>query len=378
MKLPTLYTVDSMSRPREWTVEVEGRRYRTTEGLVGGTLTTSQWTEAQATNVGKKSERTPEQQAVFEAQAKWRKKRDLGAAENIADAGAQFHEPMLAKKWGDVPYFDGCLVMVQPKLDGHRCLIYLRDGKPYAQSRKGKAILSVEHILDALVPLFAAAPNVVLDGELYNHSMRSNFSELSGLIRRTKLTAQDKARCREVLQFHAYDCWLLGAEDTPFYKRGTLLTRLCEEYVPNNCTRLVQLVATYAAADTGHIERLEECGIDDGYEGVMVRRASAPYTHGRTADLLKLKRFEDEEFELVNLEEGVGNRSGLATVARVRDPKTGAVSGVGVMGQDAFVRDLLKRREEFIGRMVTVKFQGRTPDGLLRFGKMKSFHAEAY
>lgn len=371
MKLPTLYTIDKLSRVRLWTIEVEGDQYRTTEGLQGGTLSTSQWTKAEAKNVGKASHRTAEQQALAEAKAKWQKKVDLGAAENVADCGAQFVEPMLANKWTQ-KLAGTRTVYLQPKLDGHRCLIYLRDGKPYAQSRKGKQIHTMKHVLRALRPLLDQYPDLVLDGEAYNHELRHDFAELSGLIRKQKPSVSDDWNASLLLQFHCYDGFLQGKEDQSFEARFSMISRML-----SGQPRVV-LVETTACASQEVLDRYEQECVDAGYEGIMVRDGQAGYCHGRTNALLKVKRFEDAEFELVDLEEGKGDRQGLATRALVRDNKTGVISGVGVMGKNRVAQKMLIHKSRLIGQQVTVVFQGRTDDGLLRFGKLKEVRPEGY
>lgn len=377
MKLPTLYTIDKMSRVRLWTIEVEGDKYRTTEGLQNGTLSTSQWTRATAKNVGKASHRTAEQQALAEAKAKWQKKVDLGAAEDAADCGAQFIEPMLAHKWSHT--LDGTrVVYLQPKLDGHRCLIYLRDGKPYAQSRKGKQIHTVKHVLRLLKPLLTQYPDLVLDGEIYNHALRADFGELSGLIRRQNPSVSDDVRSEQVLQFHCYDGFMRTHMSQTFDARFRMVSRLLMELDGFRENGSVVLVQTLSSASQLVLDEYEQRCVDDGYEGIMVRAGSAGYCAGRTTALLKVKRFEDAEFEIIDVQEGKGDRQGLATRAYVRDPESDIVSGVGVMGKDAVVREMFKNRAQLIGRQATVVFQGRTEDGLLRFGKLKEVRPEGF
>ena len=49
----------------------------------------------------------------------------------------------------------------------------------------------------------------------------------------------------------------------------------------------------------------EQGAVEDGYEGVMLRDPSAPYKYGRSTVrkgyLLKLKRFEDSEAEVIDI-----------------------------------------------------------------------------
>ena len=93
-------------------------------------------------------------------------------------------KPMLAYPVSDKPIDYTKPVFMQPKLDGVRCLIQaekrgdksqLGHLKVTAYSRTGKEWLNIDHILESLTPFFDANPNVILDGELYNHALRDDF-----------------------------------------------------------------------------------------------------------------------------------------------------------------------------------------------------------
>ena len=98
------------------------------------------------------------------------------------------YKPMLAYPVSDKPIDYSKPTFIQPKLDGVRCLIqadkvdYLtkvETGEPVykvvAYSRTGKEWKNIDHILEQLRPFFEEFPEVVLDGELYNHDLRNDF-----------------------------------------------------------------------------------------------------------------------------------------------------------------------------------------------------------
>ena len=94
---------------------------------------------------------------------------------------------------------------IQPKLDGVRCLIQLENNVITAYSRNGKKWKNIAHILMDLVPFFDKHPNVVLDGELYNHDLKEDFEKIISLVRKTKPTDEDRVESAEMVQFHCYD-----------------------------------------------------------------------------------------------------------------------------------------------------------------------------
>ena len=142
MTLPTLFARTNNDSAQQWTVTVEGNKYCTTFGQVDGKLQTTNWTECFETNGGRANQRNPQEQALFEAQALWKKKKDSGYFENIQDIDkATFVEPMLAKKFED--YEDSLTypVVSERKLDGIRN-ITTKDGM---FSRNGKEFKSCPH-----------------------------------------------------------------------------------------------------------------------------------------------------------------------------------------------------------------------------------------
>ena len=87
------------------------------------------------------------------------------------------YKPMLAYPVSAKPIEYTDKVFIQPKLDGVRCLIqgeYTKEMeiKPIAYSRTGKVWKNIDHILEELTPFFKKHPNVILDGELYNHDLK--------------------------------------------------------------------------------------------------------------------------------------------------------------------------------------------------------------
>lgn len=111
---PEIYKRDSKGKLRVWHMVQDGDRYRTFDGLHGGTVKSSSWRQARPTNVGRSNERDGVAQATFEIEAAYENKltreyhRTIEATEN----GAHFFKPMLAQSYKEfAPGY------VQPKLD---------------------------------------------------------------------------------------------------------------------------------------------------------------------------------------------------------------------------------------------------------------------
>ena len=130
------------------------------------------------------------------------------------------NKPMLAYPVSSKPIDYSKPVFIQPKLDGVRCLIQyenrprkniddlsgqLTENVVVAYSRTGKMWKNIDHILRELKPFFQKHPNVVLDGELYNHDFKDDFEQIISMVRKTKPDDEARAKSRDNVQFHCYD-----------------------------------------------------------------------------------------------------------------------------------------------------------------------------
>ena len=61
-----------------------------------------------------------------------------------------------------------------------------REDAVVAYSRNDKEWKNINHILEELKPFFQKYPNVVLDGELYNHDFKDDFESIISMVRKTK------------------------------------------------------------------------------------------------------------------------------------------------------------------------------------------------
>lgn len=366
MKLPTLYARTSLGQTQEWTIEVKNGAYRTHEGIVGGKITTSEWTQCPGKNIGKKNETTAEEQAVKEAKSKHKKKADSGYHEDVSKIDeAKFFGPMLAHKWDDYGDDVKYPVFVQPKLDGMRCIVQLSG----MFSRNGKPVLSAPHIHHALSTILKKNPTLVFDGELYNHDLKDDFDRIMSLAKQGKPTAEDLAASERDLQYWVYDLFDSANPKRPYAERLKLLKELIGN---SDCVRVIP---NHQKHDRDGVSRMFEAFVSEGYEGAMTRNPQSVYENKRSRELLKVKNFIEEEFELVRFEEGRGNRAGMATRAILK-MKDGRTFEAGMIGSHAVCKRLLVEQEALIGKMATVKFFNYTPDGIPRFGKFKAIRDE--
>jgi DNA ligase-1 len=358
IQLPTLYSRTSNGSVQQWTIEIDGSRTRTYHGKVGGKIVTTEWFDSVPTNVGRANERDGNAQATFEAQACWKKKVDSGCFQDLSKIDTfTFIEPMLAKKWEDRKSKISFPLYCQPKLDGMRAII-TRYG---ATSRNGKPWVTIPHILKALVPVFTAHPDLVLDGELYCHGLHDDFNKISSLIKKTKPSAADLEESAKLIEYHWYD---IADNSLKFLDRNMKIGSICAEYNFTSKTPVVPVV-TYVARNEQTLDELYGILLEDGYEGQMVR-TNEPYEFKRSNTLLKRKEFQDDEYLIVEICEGNGNKSGMAGYATL-ERADGKRFSSNIKGNHTFLKALLIDAASYVGKYATCKYFNLTPDGIPRF-----------
>ena len=355
-----LYSQNSNGSTQEWTISVIGNTIYKVYGKTGGKMQTTQETIAAGKNVGRKNETTAAEQAVFEAQSMWEKKLKNGYCKSLASANAgetddEFvaggMEPMLAHKYAEQAKKIVFPAYCQPKLDGIRCIAMLSNGVCKLWTRTRKPITGVPHINRAIEKAFPNR-NMILDGELYNHSFKANFEQIVSLVRQ----GQPKAG-HEVVQYHCYDIVADSKSGTKigsyFAERSKVLAGIVAK-----CGEPLVCVETREVADA---EELTQYFSDDrklGYEGTMVRNASSIYETKRSYNLQKIKSFDDAEFEIVDVKSGRGRMSECAIF--ICQTKKGGKFDCKMEGSLETLKPILKSPKKYIGKMLTVRYQGMT------------------
>jgi len=265
-------------------------------------------------------------------------------------------KPMLAYPVSNKP-IEYNKISMQPKLDGVRCVIQYDAGKVIAYSRTGKEWKNIDHILLNLYKFFDKHPNVILDGELYNHDLKDDFEQIISLVRRQKPDDIDMLESRDMVQFHCYD---IIDEALTFEERNYFISKHVK---PSYCVKHVktQAVATESLAKVVHQQNL-----DNGYEGSILRTNNV-YKCGRSWSLRKFKDFSDAEAYIVGYEAGKGKREGTLGKFLMQDEdgnKFGCPPGKGYNYKD--MKDMLDNIHEYMGQTATFTYFERTKAGSYR------------
>jgi len=208
-----------------------------------------------------------------------------------------FRAPQLAKLQPQVPAGDDWLH--EAKWDGYRLIAEIRRGRVRLWSRNEREWTDkAPEIVAALEAL--RLEDAVLDGELVAGAGRQ---EDFGLLQAT-LSGEKNATLSYVL----FDILQVDGVDiagSPQYQRKALLA----EILKSPPDRLV-----YSSHIVGRGDEALKMALDRGLEGIIAKRADAPYHAGRGDAWRKIKQRDAEEFAVVGFTAPKGSRSGLGAL----------------------------------------------------------------
>lgn len=259
-------------------------------------------------------------------------------------ATARQSEPALLLARDAPPGADPAGYLVSEKLDGVRALW---DGHTL-RFRGGGDVAAPAEWLSRL------PQGVALDGELWLG--RGRFDALSGLVRQRK---PDDAAWQAV----GYHLFELPGGAGPFSQRAERLAALAAQ----QGAPLAAVPQRRVASRPALRQWLDEV-VAAGGEGLMLHRADAPYTTGRSAALLKLKPQPDAEAEVIAHLPGQGKYTGQLGALRLRTPEGRQFNlGTGLS-------DVQRRDPPPVGSTVTYRYRGLTATGLPRFASLLRVH----
>ena len=276
--------------------------------------------------------------------------------EHVTDANG-FKKHMLAKDFNKVAtsVYDKVKVWyASRKIDGVRCSFYWKDGEIKSASRGGGDYdASTSHIRNHpnLINWFKDNQSVILDGELYVHGRPLQW--ISGTSRLEK----DNPRCQE-LEFWLYD--LMDVEMI-FEERNDKMLDIAAELnlslnllsaLPEGSLQ-IRVVPQEEVSGWTNIKKLHDKYVGEGFEGVVIRNPNKQYGFGkRTNDMIKIKEYQDAEFEITGLSEGLRDEDMCFTCITDK----GIEFKAKPMGSRELKQEYRDNLDNIIGKMATVKF----------------------
>ena len=285
----------------------------------------------------------------------------------------------LANKYFDNPTIvEGKKFSLTTKIDGGRIIAIKKNGKAKFYTRQGQ---EYEGLVDLKEEMENYMPdNLCLDGEItlldpykpsdYHDFIEEDLFDPSPRIYTcTKLSSKEQYKetmkitrrdgekhgvkmlvfdCMTADEFESQRC------DKPYFERRETLNRIFKN--PEYKNKYFELLPVlYEGTDTSEITNWLNRNIANGEEGVMINIYNAPYDFKRTSNLLKVKRMQTMDLEIVGYEEGTNANEGKlgAFVLRYRDGNTVKV-GSGFSKE--LREEVWKDPESYIGKIIEVQY----------------------
>ena len=264
----------------------------------------------------------------------------------------------LAEKYFEKPEkLEGKEFAITTKLDGFR-LIAMKDktGNVSFYSRVGQRIEGLVEIEEELKAGFPA--EVVLDGELtisnyFDMPSKDAYKAASKIIR-LKGDTPKRGLTYRVFDGMYIDEWRSQNCTHTYDERRNLLEGLFG-YASAPIPHIEFLPVLYRGNDTSKITEILEEIVANGGEGCMVNVVSAPYRFTRTWDLVKVKKFNSLDLEVIGMEPGEGRLAGTLGAIHVRY-KDGNIVKVGSGFSDEERKLYWSQPDLILNKIVEVKY----------------------
>lgn len=402
-----LYARNSNNTINAWSISVEPLEnmkalIHIAEGQLEGKETNTTRAVNKGKNIGKMNETTAYEQACKEAQSRWEKKKKQGY-KSLKDLNINI-ESYEEEKSGDVltlnnaiesslplnrtdannlskpmkaqPYFkeDGSVRIKFPcfgqsKLNGFRVmarwekvkenvgtLLETEVEKVVFRSKEGLRYDILEHIekeftkeMFSTINIKGEQIEIVFDGEMYIPN--EILSEISSAVRK-------RNNKTEKLKFYIFD---IAISEVNQKSRLQFLDEFRTLLINNSCKNILTVNSIKINSNEEAQEFTDTC-IKQGYEGAIFRDINAEYQFGkRPQTMVKLKRFQDKEFKIVDVVGG-DNSPELGVFICVQEQ--GLKFKVTPEGSQDIKKEYLSNKTKYIGKKLTVRFFERTKDNL--------------
>jgi DNA ligase-1 len=281
--------------------------------------------------------------------------------------------------------FEGEMWLCSRKLDGVRCLAMIDDtGNIKFYSRGGNEFLTLDNVKKDLEKLQLS--NVVLDGELCMVDEDGNEDFQSVMKEINKKNHTIKNPLFQVFDFLTLDEFNNQEGDTELGMRLTFLRAALQTlisfgtYPEGEDVKHIKVLEQLWVKDSDSFQVMFDKASENGWEGLMLRK-NVSYVGKRSKDLLKVKKFYDEEYTVKGIEfgnmryikEGVEVEEEM--VSNITIEHKGNEVGVGSGFSIDERKKYFKNPELLMGKVVTIQYfeESTNKDGehSLRFPVIK-------
>ena len=280
---------------------------------------------------------------------------------------------MLANKYFDDPeQVEGKEFALTTKIDGGRIVAIKKNGSVKFYTRSGQlyeGLVDLEEEMKLYMP-----DNLVLDGEI---TLLNDYEVLYDLKHNEpcighKLTSKEQYKetmkiTRKDGEKHGIKMLVfdgMSVEDfenqinnvTYLNRRGKL-----EEFwnyaekCGHQMTYFELLPILYMGTDTSEITKWLNYSIEQGEEGIMINLVDAPYEFKRSNNLLKVKKMQTMDLQVIGFEEGTNSNQNMLGALLVKY-KDGNVVKVGSGYSKELRSEIWNNKEDWLGAIIEIQY----------------------
>jgi DNA ligase-1 len=283
----------------------------------------------------------------------------------------------LAQKYFEKPEkLEGKTFAITTKIDGGRIIAIKENGQVSFFTRAGQkyeGLVDLEREMQLYMD-----DNTVLDGEITlldpkGLSSKEQYKETM------KITRKDGEKHGiKMIVFDYMSAAEFKTQQSAFTYRQRRM--MIENFWPSEELKFFEVLPIlYWGSDTSVIPTLLDKAIANGEEGIMINDCEAFYEFGRTWSLMKVKKMNTLDLEIIGFEEGSGRLAGTLGAILVRYKNNNVVK-VGSGFSDG-LRDLIwENQDDYLGAICEIQYFEETTnaDGgiSLRFPIFKDFRSD--
>lgn len=285
----------------------------------------------------------------------------------------------LAQKYFEKPEkAEGKTFAITTKIDGGRIIAIKENGSVSFFTRAGQLY---EGLVDLEREMLETFPDgTVLDGEItiLNDAGIPSKEAYKKAMKITRSDGEKHGLKMKVFDTLSIEEWKAQKGDTDYVTRRAILEGLYFQPAIQR-TYFELLPELYRGTDTSKILELLEEAIAKQEEGVMINICDAVYEFGRTWSLMKVKKMNTLDLQIVDFEEGSGRLAGTLGAIHVRY-KNGNIVRVGSGFSDILRSQIWADKEKYLYSICEIQYFEETTnadDGIsLRFPVFKDFRPD--
>jgi len=279
-------------------------------GQMNGKITITEPTIiTEGKNIGRSNETSIFTQSLIHMRNLYLKKIKTGYSLKLSNITTENIFPMALQVYDKHKKHINYPCYIQPKLDGIRLIGKIENSEVKLMSRRLNEFIGFDFIKDEIKLLLENEPNIILDGELYNHDL--SLQQISGIVRNEDKTYPEKLK----LKFYIFDCVDLQHNSLTFLDRYEKLKELFRHKTFN----YLILTDTIKIHNEKSSDKYYKDFIENGFEGIVYKNLDAKYEYSsykeiRSYQFLKRKKGYDAEYPIIGFERGIHGKDADAII----------------------------------------------------------------